>query len=93
MVKIRYIIEGKLEGTGFAAYIKNIARNLNINGSLRYLDRGKVEIYCDANKEILNKFKTLIHNKITEQDDIFQIEVKDIKEDDESSKNGASYPN
>ena len=50
--KRRIIVKGNVQAVGYRALIKQIARNNGIKGSIKNLDDGTVEIYCECNSEI-----------------------------------------
>ena len=52
----RLLVFGNVQGVGFRAYVKQIARNMRINGFARNLDDGSVEIYAQAAKQEINSF-------------------------------------
>ena len=52
----RLLVFGNVQGVGFRAYVKQIARNMQINGFARNLDDGSVEIYAQAAKQEINSF-------------------------------------
>ena len=50
----RILVFGNVQGVGFRAYIKQIARNMQVNGFARNLDDGSVEIYAQAPKPTIS---------------------------------------
>ena len=49
-------IIGRVQGVGYRFYTEDIARRLNINGYVKNLYDGSVEVYAEADKEILEQF-------------------------------------
>ena len=56
MAIARLLVFGNVQGVGFRAYVKQIARNMQIRGFARNLDDGSVEIYAQAAKQEINSF-------------------------------------
>ncbi|MBI2530018.1 MAG: acylphosphatase [Candidatus Diapherotrites archaeon] len=56
METVRILVFGNVQGVGFRAYVKQIARNMQIIGFARNLDDGSVEIYAQAAKPIISTF-------------------------------------
>src|SRR3989338_5519517 len=52
----RILVFGNVQGVGFRAYAKQIARNMQIIGFARNLDDGSVEIYVQALKPTISAF-------------------------------------
>ncbi len=77
MVKARLVITGQVQGVGYRAYIKQIARNLHIKGQVKNLDNGSVEVYCELDGEIIDKFKKNIYIE-GKKGDAFSINVENI---------------
>jgi len=63
MMKVRLVIEGNVQGAGYRAMVKNVARRLRIKGLVRNLDDGNVEVFCECDKKTLNKFIKIIDRK------------------------------
>ena len=62
-MKVRLVIEGNVQGAGYRAMVKNVARRLRIKGLVRNLDDGNVEGFCECDEKILNKFIEIIDRK------------------------------
>jgi acylphosphatase len=63
MERARLVIEGNVQGVGYRALIKQVARRLNIKGIARNLKDGNVEAFCECSPEILEKFISIIDIK------------------------------
>ena len=78
MVRKRIIVRGNVQGVGYRVLVKRIAQNLGINGIVRNLKDGSVEIYCEASNTVLAKFLKLL--KIERKDDsLLSVNVESIK--------------
>ncbi len=86
VVRYKLIIEGNVQAVGFRALIKQIGRNMRIKGSIKNLDDGTVEIYCECERNIYEKFRNKINFKSSDPEDPLPINVTNIKEHDESSE-------
>jgi len=83
-MKVRLVIEGNVQGAGYRAMIKNVARRLKIKGLARNLDDGNVEVFCECDEKTLNKFIGVIDRK-GDPEQPFSLNVEKIniyKEDD-----------
>ena len=80
MIRCRLLIKGHIQGVGYRGLIQQVARKLDINGLVRNLNDGSVEIFCEVeNKSILKKFKEIIDKKSDEKD-YFNPNVNKISE-------------
>ncbi|MBU2617483.1 MAG: acylphosphatase [Euryarchaeota archaeon] len=77
MVKARILVEGFVQGVGYRALVKNIARKMKIKGYVKNLDDGTVEIYCESTKGIIEDFIRKMERK-TEYPDEFSLSVERI---------------
>lgn len=82
-IKRRMIVKGNVQAVGFRALIKQFARNLGVKGTVKNLDDGTVEIYCECEEAIYEKFKKKINLKAYDPDDPLLINVTDIEENNE----------
>src|SRR3989338_2197392 len=55
-MKARIIVFGNVQGVGLRAYVKQIARNMQLRGIARNLPDGSVEIYVQAAKAAIKNF-------------------------------------
>ena len=85
-IKQRIVIKGNVQAVGYRALIKQIARNKGIKGSVKNLDDGTVEIYCECDQDIYKEFKKKINLKASDPEDSLQINVIDFEEYDEHSE-------
>ena len=56
MSVFRAKIIGRVQGVGYRFFAEDVARRLNINGYVKNLYDGSVEVYAEAEKEILEQF-------------------------------------
>ncbi len=52
----RYLVRGRVQGVGFRYFVQSIALNLGIEGYVRNLDSGHVEVYAVGTKPQLDEF-------------------------------------
>ena len=78
MVRKRVLVKGNVQGVGYRVLVKRIAQNLGINGIVRNLKDGSVEIFCEASKNVIDFFLKAL--KIEgRDDDLLSVNVKSIK--------------
>ncbi|MFA5382568.1 MAG: acylphosphatase [Candidatus Micrarchaeia archaeon] len=90
MVKVRLLISGQVQGVGYRAIIKQIARNLHIKGRVKNIDDGSVEVYCEIEENLLDKFKRAIEIK-NKNNDPFSLNVQNINTYFENDKEYNSH--
>lgn len=84
-VRRRLIVSGRVQAVGYRAYVKMVARNMGIKGSVKNLDDGTVEVYCECPDETaFEGFKRGIDRKAHDPKDPMQIHVSAIEEYDDS---------
>ncbi|WKC84823.1 acylphosphatase [Borreliella lusitaniae] len=63
MYKQQYFISGKVQGVGFRSFTQQIANNMRLNGFVKNLNDGRVEIVVFfKTKEQIKKFEKLLNN-------------------------------
>lgn len=62
MKTLHIIIKGKVQGVGFRAKVEHFAKKLGVNGSVRNLSDGSVEVYAQGAEEELDKFVDAIQS-------------------------------
>lgn len=80
IIKRRIIVKGNVQAVGYRALIKQFARNMRVKGSVKNLDDGTVEIYCECDEVIYDEFKKKIMKKTQDPEDPLQINVTEIEE-------------
>lgn len=76
-MKARIIVAGNVQGVGYRALVKQVARRLNIKGIARNLEDGTVEVFCECSPEILEKFVSFIDVK-GDAKEAFSVNVEKI---------------
>src|SRR5258708_34401194 len=56
----RFFVSGIVQGVGFRYFTQDEAERLQVNGFVRNLRDGRVEVYAIGSAEILAKLRTLI---------------------------------
>lgn len=79
MIKARMIVEGNVQGVGYRALVKQVARRMGIKGWVRNLEDGTVEIYCQADKTAIEAFRERIYRKTRNSEDVFSLNVEKIQ--------------
>jgi len=59
-MRYRLLVLGDVQQVGFREHVKKCAQQLQVKGSVKNLDDGSVEIYCEIQENALDKFKKLI---------------------------------
>ncbi|MBI2529961.1 MAG: acylphosphatase [Candidatus Diapherotrites archaeon] len=78
MTIARVLVFGNVQGVGFRAYVEQVARGMQINGFIRNLDDGTVEIYVKTQKQKINAFAKRI-NLQEDHSDPFSLHVTKIE--------------
>lgn len=73
----KIIVTGKVQGVGFRYFVYKLAKKLDVQGTVRNLDDGSVEIICQTDE--LEHFMTLIKegNGYSKVDELY-VESVDI---------------
>ena len=61
MKRVSMIVSGRVQGVGFRAYVQDIALGMNINGWVRNLPDGSVEIEAEGPDEAVERFILVIN--------------------------------
>jgi acylphosphatase len=63
MQKAKAIAYGQVQGVGFRAFCKSLAKKYNISGYAKNLEDGTVEIYAEGQRSLLDEFFKKIKEK------------------------------
>lgn len=86
----RLIVIGNIQGVGYRALVKQIARALGVKGLARNLDDGNVEIFCEGGIGQLAQFEQRIN--LRAQNGLFSANVDKIEAYPEGDKNYIGAP-
>lgn len=78
MVKARIIVDGVVQGVGYRALVKQIARQLGLKGLVRNIEDTKVEIFCEGPASKINELLEKIDVK-GRPEDYMSVNVTDMK--------------
>ena len=62
--RLRALVKGRVQGIGYRWFVRDTARALKINGWVKNLDDGNVEISAEGPKEKLDEFLSAISKHI-----------------------------
>jgi acylphosphatase len=78
LAKARIVVDGVVQGVGYRALVKQVARQLGLKGLIRNLEDTKVEIFCEGVKDKIEEFLKKIDRK-AKPEDFLSINVSEIK--------------
>jgi len=78
---VRLYIDGTVQGIFFRQFVKDNAERFNLNGFVRNLEDGKVEVFAEGEKENVDALTELC-KKGPKHSQIRKIEIKDEKVQD-----------
>ncbi len=61
MIRLRLIIEGRVQGVGFRSNTRRLANKLGLRGWVRNLRSGKVEIVVEGPEEMVDRLASWCH--------------------------------
>jgi acylphosphatase len=61
MKTYHFIISGRVQGVCFRHYTVLEAEKWNISGTVRNMDNGCVEVFCQGDEANINKFVSFLH--------------------------------
>ena len=91
MTRVKIIVNGRVQDVGYRTIVKQIARGFGIKGMVRNAENGSVEMFCEADRKVLEKFKKMIDIK-SPPEDMFGVNVESIDEYGEGTKNYVNPP-
>jgi len=69
LIKARVVVDGVVQGVGYRALVKQVARQLGLKGLVRNLEDTKVEVFCEGQDEDkIREFLRQIDRKMEGQD-------------------------
>ncbi|MCK4614068.1 MAG: acylphosphatase, partial [Thermoplasmata archaeon] len=77
-MRLRIVAMGTIQGVGYRALVKNMARNLGIPGSVQNLPSGEVEICCEGPEDALQEFVREIDVRSSKTAP-FAVDVRELK--------------
>ncbi len=78
MAKARVLVEGTVQGVGYRALVKHIATLYSVKGLIRNVERGRVEIYCEGDKNSIERLLKTVEVK-GKPEDPFSLNVRKIE--------------
>lgn len=75
------IVSGRVQGVGFRYYVSQIAKDLNIKGTVRNLSDGDVKIIAQTDDATLNKMVERIKQPQHQFMKIKDVEIHDLQLD------------
>lgn len=57
MASYRYLVSGHVQGVGYRYFAWHAAESLGVNGFVRNLEDGRVEVVAEATDDILTQFE------------------------------------
>ncbi len=91
MIRVKIIVNGRVQDVGYRTIVKQIARGLGIKGMVRNAEGGSVEMFCETDRKTLEEFKKMIDIK-SPPEDLFGVNVESIDEYSEGTKNYVNPP-
>ena len=64
VMQLHAIVRGRVQGVGFRATTRYLARNLGLVGTVRNLSDGSVEIYAQGTKRVLEQLIQQLYEEI-----------------------------
>lgn len=83
MLQAKLLVSGQVQGVSYRSFVSHIAGQMKINGKVKNLEDGDVEIVCECKTENgLEKFMKAIkrNDAIMEVKNIRIVEKKEIKD-------------
>lgn len=80
--RVKILVSGRVQGVYFRFFTQKTAKKLEVKGSARNLDDGRVEVIAQADSIIIDKFIQWCHKgPVTSRVDF--VEVSDLESGDE----------
>jgi acylphosphatase len=68
LAEVRIVVDGVVQGVGYGALVKQVARQFGLKGLVRNLEDTKVEIFCKGQENNIREFLRQIDRKIEGKD-------------------------
>ena len=91
MVRARIIVSGRVQGVGYRALVKQIAMSFKVKGLVRNAEEGNVELFCECDDKLFDKFLETIKIK-GDPHDMLSISVDELNVYKEGNKNYVNPP-
>jgi|SRR5690625_4849819 len=75
----RFIVKGRVQRVGYGAWIRRMARDLNIHGFIRHLRNGTSSVVVCGNKESVEKFRKIITTDNSKDSKVISVVEKSRK--------------
>lgn len=83
----KFVVSGRVQGVGFRWFVFNEATKLNINGTVKNLVNGSVEVFAQADIDSIYKLKETLQKgtsfsrveKVTQTEDVPNNQIKEFK--------------
>src|SRR5690625_776905 len=76
IVATRFLISGKVQGVNYGAWVRRKARDLDLNGYVKFLESSQVSIIVAGEESRIEEFRRLIHSSSSRDAKIVDIEEK-----------------
>jgi acylphosphatase len=77
-IEKKYLIGGVVQGVGFRLFTKEVASREGINGCVRNLDNGCVEVLAEGSADAIERLEEAL-NKGPEQSRVVFVKIKEMK--------------
>lgn len=78
MKRVSMIASGRVQGVGFRAYVQDIACGMNLNGWVRNLPDGTVEIEAEGEDAVVNRLIQVIRHSCSTYIQVDALRTSDI---------------
>lgn len=78
MTKARIVVSGVVQGVGYRALVKQVARQLGLKGLVKNLEDAKVEIFCEGSRDKIKQFLSKIDRK-AKAEGFLSVNVSEVK--------------
>lgn len=75
-MRVYIIVHGVIQGVGYRSFVKHIADKCGVNGTVKNLPDGSVEIFAEGNDDAINDFVYKIHINKEGGPDVFYLDKK-----------------